>query len=102
MRPSASFLNEGKLDFGYVYWDCWTYFGELNENNEAHGRGIRIYNCDHILIGYWKDGECATGHYISISPDGGFSVGEKYKKDGEIRYRGTTYFEDGTEKKYDS
>ncbi len=43
----------------------------------------------------------STGKHISIHNDGELRVGEKYMKDGKKRGRGTTYYEDGSEKKYD-
>ncbi len=43
-----------------------TYFGELNENNQAHGRGITIDKDGEIYIAYFKNGKVSTGHYIRI------------------------------------
>ncbi len=98
MRPSASFHKEGIDEDG----DHWIYFGELNENNRAHGRGIRILNDGFINIGYFEDGWLSTGsNCITIYDDGDFSVGEYYLKDGEKRERWTKYKTDGTEEEYD-
>ncbi len=81
-------------------------FGEVNEHNDLHGRGICICNGT-ISIGYYENGELSTGHYITINKWGDswgeFRVGENYKKDGEKRIssRGTIYKKDGTEEQYD-
>jgi hypothetical protein len=57
-------------------------FGEVNENNELHGRGIRIWNDGTIHIGYFEDGYDSTDNYIWIDSSGGFAVGYVYYKDG--------------------
>ncbi len=77
------------------------YYGELNADGEAHGRGILIYNDDGFQIGYWQNDECGTGNYININSKGEFVVGEYYMKDGREWVRGTMYKTDGTELKYD-
>ncbi len=74
--------------------DC---FGEVNEDNRLHGRGVEIFKGGRIDIGYYEDGWLSTGNYIGIASDGGFSVGEIYLKDGKRRIRGTNYFKDGSE-----
>ncbi len=71
MRP-CSFLPKDEL----------TYFGEVNENKKAQGRGIFIDNSGRIRIGYFENGSWSTDNYIYIDSDGGFSVGEIYLKDG--------------------
>ncbi len=76
-------------------------FGEVNENNYLHGRGIEIENDVFIEIGYYENGRLSTGNYIYIHSDGVFLVGERYIKEGERRDRWTCYKTDGTEKKYD-
>ncbi len=76
-------------------------FGELNEDNELHGRGIYISNYGSIVIGYWENDDSSTGNYINIYSNGEFKVGERYFKDGRICDRGTRYFRDGSEYKYD-
>ncbi len=53
-------------------------FGEVNENNMLHGRGIRLSNDGFIKIGYFEDGRLSTGHYIYIFSHGEFFVGELY------------------------
>ena len=50
--------------------------GELNENKEINGRGIKIYSSGDIIIAYWANGDDAPGHLISIGRDGEFWVGE--------------------------
>ena len=73
-------------------------FGEVNEDNRLHGRGIYIDNDGTIDIGYFENGD-ETGYYIDS--DGTFWVGEIYFKDGERRKRVTWYLTDGNEYKYD-
>ncbi len=89
MQPNSLFYSDG------------TSFGEFNENNKLHGRGIRIgkFDIERILIGYWENGCLSTGNYIIIRYDGVFQAGEKYYKDGVRGSRGTSYYTDGTEKK---
>ncbi len=65
-------------------------FGEINEDNVLHGRGIDI-NWTGIWFGYFEDGELSTGNYILIWSDGEFEVGKVYIKDGERRVRGSQY-----------
>ncbi len=73
-------------------------FGEHNEANKVHGRGIRIFSDGTIRIGYYNNGERAPGtNYISIWGSGRLEVGECYlDEDGERCYRGTRYKTDGT------
>ncbi len=92
MRPGALFLKE----LGVA-----TYFGELNENNEAHGRSIKICDNGVIDIGYFEDGLGSTGNYITIYSDGRFRVGEVFMKDGRRWIRGTQYNTDGTENEFE-
>ena len=75
-------------------------FGERNEANNLHGRGIYFHPFGTITIGYWNHGEYAPGNYITIW-DGGVDVGECYLKDGEKRIRGTSYKKNGTTEKFD-
>ncbi len=77
-------------------------FGEMNANNNLHGRGICIYPDGYIHIGYWNNGDLAPGKYIHIFSKGKFDVGELYLKDGKSCWRGTNYKVDGTSKKYDT
>jgi hypothetical protein len=66
-------------------------FGELDENNYMHGRGIELRKNGDILIGFFENGGWSTGHYICIYSDGRFLVGEKYLKDDVKWDRGTEY-----------
>ncbi len=61
-----------------------TQFGEFNQDNDLHGRGIQIWNDGEIWIGYYEKGGLSTGNYIYIRYDGVFWVGEKYLKDGVL------------------
>ncbi len=80
MRPdSTNYLR----NYGYG-----TFFGELGENNEPRGRGIRIDDDGFIRIGYFVNGRL-IGHYIYIWSDGVFQVGEIYMRDGMECYRRT-------------
>ncbi len=77
-------------------------FGEVDENNRLHGRGIRIYNnAGNIYIGYYERGHLSTGNYIRIWRNGRFEVRERYRKDGKIWNRGTLYYKNGKEEKSD-
>jgi len=65
-------------------------FGEVNRDNNLHGKGISITeNC--IAIGYYNDGYLAPGNYLFINDWGDFSVGECYLKDGKLCDRSTHY-----------
>jgi len=57
-------------------------FGERNEANNLHGKGIIISSFGTIYICYWNNGRFAPGNYLYIESDGDFSVGEYYMKDG--------------------
>ncbi len=71
-------------------------FGEVDENNKLHGRGIQIWSDGPILIGLWENGVRSTGNCIYIRSSGHFRVGETYIKD-ELRWmRCTEYRTDGT------
>ena len=100
MRPSASFYKEVPLEDGT---HC-PYFGESNEDNIPHGRGIEIWNDGLIEIGYWKNG-FHTGNCIRIFSDGEFQVVEYYEEDEEDgvaeRVKGKMYMTDGTEDEFD-
>jgi hypothetical protein len=78
----------------------YKYYGEVNADGKAHGRGIFIWNEGLIDIGYFENG-LRTGRYITRLSNGTFSVGEIYEKEGEQWKRGTWYMTDGTEKQYD-
>jgi hypothetical protein len=76
-------------------------FGEVNEDNSLHGRGINISFIGTITIGYFENGDRSTGNYIWIYRNGNFDVGECYMKDGVRWIRGTTYYTAGGKFKYD-
>lgn len=79
-----------------MHEDFAEYFGELNEKNELHGRGIKIY-FDGIDIGYFDKGEYAPGNYIVIGPDGEFDVGKFYTDAGGLlKCNRTQYNTNGT------
>ncbi len=82
-----------------TYTDSYgKYYGELNADGEAHGRGIGISNDGHIIIGYFVENDWySTGNYIVISSDGDFLVGKFYLKDGMRSFRSTRYNTDGSE-----
>ena len=67
------------------------HFGEHNENNVLHGRGIYIYSDVSINIHYWNNGAPAPGNFIEINEDRNFRVGNRYLKAGEMRTRDTLY-----------
>ncbi len=93
MRPDPTKYSENTYDY--------TYFGQFNESNRLHGKGILIWNRGDILIGYWKNGDLSTGNYIRIDSDGDFRVGEYYRKDGKRWNRGAWYKTNGSEEQYD-
>jgi hypothetical protein len=76
-------------------------FGEFNEKNKLHGRGIRIDSYGDIFIGYFNKGWRAPGNFILIYKDGDVDVCEHYLKGGENRARGTRYMANGTIYKFD-
>ena len=73
------------------------YFGELDSDSKATGRGICIDSQEYIWFGFFKDGSLANGHFICIVNDGKFKVGERCENEfGQTRRRGTLYNIDGT------
>ena len=54
------------------------YFGELDPNNKATGRGINIYKDTDIYIGHFQDGSITTGKFVCFSKNGDQIVGEMY------------------------
>ncbi len=92
MRPGAQYYRDDFVN---------TLFGEFNNDNKLHGRGIEIWNDGFIVLGYHEIGRWSTGNYIRISKDGWFTVGKKYIKDGLTWKRGTEYYKHGKEEKYD-
>ena len=79
----------------------WGHFGEHNDNDKPHGRGILISPYGIIHIGYWNIGERAPGKHILIYSDGDLDVGERYLKDGLLFERGTLYRTNGKTEEYD-
>ncbi len=80
----------------------YKYYGEVNADGKAHGRGIQIYNSGSICIDYWKNGRWIPGNYIDIESYGDeFELGEYYIKDGKLWVRGYKYYFNGTERPYD-
>ncbi len=77
------------------------YFGEHNEENNLHGRGIIILPNCHIDIGFYNNSDYAPGNYIEIFSDGDVDVGEIYLKDGKRWNKCTRYFSDGKTKESD-
>ena len=66
------------------------YFGELNEKNIPHGRGIYIFPSGRIRIQYFNNGRYVPGtNFIDIRHGGDVDVGECYLKDGKMLDRGT-------------
>ncbi len=53
------------------------------------------------MIGFWENGDYATGNYILIFRWGNFYVGEVYMKDGKRLDKGTVYRTDEEEEEYD-
>ena len=76
--------------------------GEFStETNEPNGRCISIYPSGTITLGYFFDGCCAPGSYITVFSTGDFAVGQRYTgADGEIHCKGIQYNIDGSQKQY--
>ncbi len=90
MQPHAQFFHRGESS---------TEFGEFEEDR-LHGRCIYIDDDGDIQIGYWENDEL-TGCYICIYSECWFDVGEVYLKDGKKVDRGTRFYQNGGEEKYD-
>lgn len=72
-------------------------YGEHNDENLIHGRGVKINNYGHINIGYFKNDHVAVGPYIYIGMFGYFSVGKRwFDNNGVRKCEETTYKADGT------
>ncbi len=83
-----------------TYW--WgKYYGEVDADGKGHCRGILIWNNGRITIGYFENDDVSTGNYITIYWNGEFRVGKYYTKDGVSWERGTQYYTNGKEEKYD-
>ena len=105
-KSVPEFLGFGQIDKllqSLTEEDGNTLIGDLNEKNKLHGRGLKITPYGFIQIGYFYNGECTTGNYISIRSDGTFSVGEYYNdlEEGELKIRGCQFNTDGTREEYD-
>ena len=58
-------------------------FGEINKDNELHGRGMKIKRNGWIEIGTFKNGFEAGGtSYMLIQPNNDFQLGSYYLKEG--------------------
>ena len=90
-----------KIESNYLVMGAVRYFGERNEHNKPHGRGIGIYSTYFIRIGYFNNGGWAPGNYLTIWSDGQLDVGECYLKDGKKWDKGTLYEVNGNEEKFD-
>jgi hypothetical protein len=53
-------------------------FGEINKDNELHGRGMKIRRNGWIEIGTFKNGFEAGGYYMLIEPNHDFQLGSYY------------------------
>ena len=54
------------------------YVGEVNQQQEPIGKGIRVKENGRIYLANQKKGEISDGNYLEIQPDGTFDVGYKY------------------------
>ena len=73
--------------------------GEVDENNEAIGRGIYISEYGHMSCGRFSaiGTTWDVGNFIDILSDSEFWVGTAYlHANGEIYSRYTSYYPDGT------
>ena len=82
-------VNFGTIQFGelevFADSDGDQCIGGRNENNNLFGRGIVIYLCGDIFIGYFENGQFAPGNYTHFDNGGMFEMGEWYLKDGEMK-----------------
>jgi hypothetical protein len=78
------------------------YFGELDADNIASGRGINIDSQDGIWFGHFESGNLAIGNYVCIIDDVKFRVGERYRnEEGKTKVKGKQYnVLDGTSSKF--
>ena len=76
MREHLGFDNAAtkQLKF-HTYKNGDKVIGELNSDNNLHGRGIYFYSDGQIDIGFRNDGEYAPGNYLYIRSDGNVNVG---------------------------
>lgn len=76
------YLGKGALytPLNTITYTDGKYFGEVNSNGEAHGRGIIIFSDHDIIIEYCEKG-FRTGNYITIFGDGRFRVGVAYEQE---------------------
>ena len=87
LSPRLSILNSSKEWLSLrplnhnKYESHGIQFGELNERNNLHGRGILITKLGTIRIGFYSDGKSAPGNYLSIWNNGDIYLGECYVKD---------------------
>jgi len=88
IRRFNLFLNDGNWlslnpsSVKVIEKDKHIYFGEVNEDNKFHGKGIDIWFNSHTFIGNFNNGKWAPGNYLEINSKGEFHVGEYYMKDG--------------------
>jgi len=71
--------------------------GELNFDNNLHGKGICIWSNGNIRIGCYNNGFVVPGNYLAINSngEGNLIVGEVYIKGGKRWIKGTQYHTDG-------
>jgi hypothetical protein len=70
--------------------------GEFNNQNNLHGRGVRIQLLGDISMGFWNNHWISVGNHIRTYADGNFKLGRYFLADDLKRYEGTRYKSDGT------
>lgn len=85
-----------------------TYFGEVNSEDQRHGKGIWVEVADnedkYIFLGYSQNGKPSPGSYIMIFWNGNFVIGKLYpdpNNPDKPKWRCTCYYPDGTTKVQD-
>ena len=79
VRNHLGFGQIAGTQIKYLKTKDYDYIGEININNQPHGRGIEIGNDCSIIIAYRKNGDGAAGKFININSDGAFEVGDVYE-----------------------
>ena len=82
-------------------YDQFLQFGRHDNENNLHGKGIRITNDGLVWIAFFKGDRWSVGNYFRILSSGLFKVGEYYKKNDNMHDKYTAYRTDGSEAKFD-
>ena len=68
------------------------YFGEVDENLQAHGNGVVFFPKGDIRISYFQNGKVGEGNYVYLHSVGSFNVGDEFRDaNGYVVRRRTHY-----------